>query len=159
MNNERICMGRPADASNRTTGLIKGWVGLIGGILLCASTQVFAQICEAERQAWASIVDPKSYKYNENWNIPKLMEHIQIELMDGGEFRFMSIYPEFQTKGVFQAGHPRYREALLAFADAQDARVKANRERGPGDIAFYRHRGCVARNMATQIKSKRPYQQ
>ena len=30
MNNERICMGLSADASNWTTGLIKRWAGLIG---------------------------------------------------------------------------------------------------------------------------------
>lgn len=64
MNNERICMGRSADASNWTTGLIKRCAGLIGGILLCASTHVTAQ---AQSLVPATSSGSDQWQCNDKW--------------------------------------------------------------------------------------------
>jgi hypothetical protein len=143
----------------------KPWAGLIVALLLCASAQAAAEACETERQTVLS-----ASKENKDRNLGRYSEedvstlavsnHVAQEVRGGGDFRFVAECGQrcIPFEHGAKADSPNYRDALLVWADLQDTRVTQKVGRGPLDFAFYRLRGCIAREMAAKLKPSRPHQ-
>lgn len=156
--------GCQPDRASKASWLRKSMASLMGVLLICASANVVAEVCEVERQGVISASernkDPWMGHYTEkDLTTSHMIENVEQELNDGGDFRYMGCawHPDCDyfaaNKGTNKPSSPKYRDALLVWADIQDNRLKQKVGRGELDFAYYRFRGCIARSMAANLNA------
>ncbi len=120
-----------------TTRLTKSWIWLIGALLVCASAQAAAQVCERERQVVIAATKGKN-----NADIGELTKYVQNSVRYGEDCA--SRCKPFQ-KGV---NSPEYADALRSWARDNDWKA----ENDHAILAVqYRLSACIARHIASNL--------
>jgi hypothetical protein len=153
-------------------------LGLVSGMLICASAHAAAQICESEKQQLrATIKGEGAQQYLDyymdinkliNEKIPSTMHQIgdyvenSCPRVTNAATRISEAAPgappickDWIKNGPPRPGSPNYREALLLMVDAFTKKANSFKSSGPeaqwhGESMLF---ACVARHMAAQLNA------
>ena len=160
MNAERIQVTSfLSGLSIKNERLAKPWANVLGVLLICASAQVVAQVCESERQqmiaAGANVTIGEAITYL-NQNVRDRYDYQENCIASA-----RAVCEAYATgaKPIPTSASPEYGDLLRLQAEIQlfKASIEQNQ---PTNYTQRRLFACVARHMADQInaKKKRAYQ-
>lgn len=154
MKNRHIFIEHRTDTTNNITSPRSRWAGLLAVILLCATTQVSAQVCEKERQQVLVANSEKTPSGDTNEMMKDVNNRVESlrDIRDPSRCHSsLKARCDAMSKGIIP-GSPLYRDALRLQAEIE--LYKATLFTDPRISTQMIWSACLAHHMASQ----RPHQ-
>lgn len=139
--------------SQQAAGLVKSWAVLIGVMLICASAQVAAGVCDAELQRLTTAQRELLALGAKPQTISNVTEDINMRIISRHDFsQYCGAPCDVFSRGITPSS-PNYGDALRASARIYVSRAETWGRRDHDYFQFLLYE-CVARHMAAEFDAK-----